>query len=994
MKKRMVCFCLALALVLGLIPAAAFGASVVANGYCGNGSEKNITWTLYSDGLLALNGSGDMKNYNFHTVPWSNNCHDINRVIISSGITSIGNCAFSNCDLLTSVDIPNSVTSIGEFAFSYCYNLSSVDIPDGTITIGSHAFHWCKSMTTVTIPNSVTDICSGAFLSCQSLTYVTIPNSVTSISDQVFGGCIKLTDVTISSNATKIGAGAFYGTNISSIFIPSSVTSIGNCAFAHCTNLISVSIPSSVTNIEYEAFDCCHRLTSIIIPSGVPSIGSATFDYCHCLTNITIPVSVTNIGRWAFKGCNSLTDVYYEGSKAQWDVISIDLDNECLTGATIHYNFSGGIEENQSSFVASRPFLIGTGGDGKSMPKTAEVSGTIWNDEWFFEPSTTYNHELARTAITLSNADYVLDDKDKGINGEENMKGLLTQFGFDEDAISWNRIKPTAEDNDTVSFTLAAKKLNGGDGSQPTLILIDIKGTSSDEEWYSNFNIGETAQIHTGFGNASYYIVVNRLTQYLKEIERNGFLTDSSTRFLVTGHSRGAAVANLVAAHLNGRTNFDRTNIYGYTFATPAVASIAKKTGYENIFNILNQEDFVPYLPLEKWGFARFGIDLRLPSRSNYPTAFGIFNSVQSKMKTEYTTLCEKEFGAYPNGIQPVIDLVDDINNLAPTQLSFCRDNHWYYGDLFVPCTKYFESIAAFLSSTAGKGAILDLGLTSVGSFGPITRFFIGYHVIPDNIPLYEGSRIWSAHAPATYYSWMKTCTAEELFGDANWATKPTFKNLKVACPVDVFVYDENDDLVASVVNNEIVVNTLAVDVTDDVKTIHLPDGQEYRVEVVTNDSYEQDDTLTYSVTEYEGQETVSSVAYEDIPLEADSSFEGTVTTSEDEITPCTLSSSEETLEPDTVVLAERKSTMISDAAVELIDGAYQVTAKLSCPDASARVLCASYSPEGKMLDITSQAAAETISLRVKEDETAVTLKLFVVNSYGTPLDMCLPVKL
>lgn len=71
---------------------------------------------------------------------------------------------------------------------------------------------------------------------------------------------------------------------------------------------------------------------------------------------------------------------------------------------------------------------------------------------------------------------------------------------------------------------------------------------------------------------------------------------------LVTGHSLGAAVANLVAAKLNEMVNQGdiQADVYAYTFATPTVKSSTTgdaTTRYTNIFNILNTNDVVTYLP-------------------------------------------------------------------------------------------------------------------------------------------------------------------------------------------------------------------------------------------------------------------------------------------------------------------------------------------------------------------------------------------------------------
>jgi len=58
------------------------------------------------------------------------------------------------------------------------------------------------------------------------------------------------------------------------------------------------------------------------------------------LTSITIPDGVTSFGEGAFDGCSGLTDVYYGGTKAQWEKIEIDNTegrNDPLLNATIHY---------------------------------------------------------------------------------------------------------------------------------------------------------------------------------------------------------------------------------------------------------------------------------------------------------------------------------------------------------------------------------------------------------------------------------------------------------------------------------------------------------------------------------------------------------------------------------------------------------------------------------------------------------------------------------
>lgn len=84
--------------------------------------------------------------------------------------------------------------------------------------------------------------------------------------------------------------------------------------------------------------------TDIIIPRTSPendvvtSIDSSAFAG-EAIETITIPTTIEEIGRKAFNGCTSLTDVYYEGTKEQWEVLcdSIGTGNTALLDANIHF---------------------------------------------------------------------------------------------------------------------------------------------------------------------------------------------------------------------------------------------------------------------------------------------------------------------------------------------------------------------------------------------------------------------------------------------------------------------------------------------------------------------------------------------------------------------------------------------------------------------------------------------------------------------------------
>ena len=206
MKKRMLGIILALVSVF--VCSAITHASEVDSGLCGN----QLTWTLDSNGVLTISGTGAMENYKFDSgvyAPWYSYRDSIVAAVMEDGVTTIGNSAFYNCSNLASVTIPESVTVIEWGAFHSCAGLMSVTIPDGVTSIGAVAFFGCSSLPTVTLPDSVSTIGNSAFRRCNSLTSVTIPESVTAMGDYVFQDCSTLSEVTFEGGAPAIGNNAF-----------------------------------------------------------------------------------------------------------------------------------------------------------------------------------------------------------------------------------------------------------------------------------------------------------------------------------------------------------------------------------------------------------------------------------------------------------------------------------------------------------------------------------------------------------------------------------------------------------------------------------------------------------------------------------------------------------------------------------------------------------------------------------------------------------------
>jgi surface antigen len=159
---------------------------IIDRGYCGEeGDGTNISWTLDTEGVLRIEGSGRMKSWSMEDAwpgsggvlaDWHRYYEEIKAVNVSSGINGLGTSAFAFCRSLSSIQLPDSVTSIGDYAFDGCCSLSSIKLPSTLTTTGDHAFYDCTSLSSIQLPSTLTMIGDNAFYDCRSLRSIHLPD--------------------------------------------------------------------------------------------------------------------------------------------------------------------------------------------------------------------------------------------------------------------------------------------------------------------------------------------------------------------------------------------------------------------------------------------------------------------------------------------------------------------------------------------------------------------------------------------------------------------------------------------------------------------------------------------------------------------------------------------------------------------------------------------------------------------------------------------------
>ena len=364
-----------------------------------NSCGEGLTWKL-SYGTLTISGTGKMDSYSSGGAPWHSQRAGIRQIVISEGVTSIGECAFEDCLRVTSISIPSSVTELNEYCFYACESMENITIPQSVTRIADGVFDACEKLTDIyyggtdaswkhitswnaglwdnvtihstgvftgkcgdnltwTIDNNEVLTISGTgripdyndsssggnntapwYGYAYQIKKVVLGSGVQNIGNDAFADCYGMTDITIPDGVTSIGDSAFYGCSaLTEISIPGTVSSIGDSVFSGCSALTEISIPSTVSSIGSYAFSGC-ALREVKIPQGITSIQSRTFQYCTQLTKITIPASVTSVEICAFDNCPVLKTVYYGGTEAQWEGMHVDNyagNNSALLDATLYF---------------------------------------------------------------------------------------------------------------------------------------------------------------------------------------------------------------------------------------------------------------------------------------------------------------------------------------------------------------------------------------------------------------------------------------------------------------------------------------------------------------------------------------------------------------------------------------------------------------------------------------------------------------------------------
>ena len=628
---------------------------------------------------------------------------------------------------------------------------------------------------------------------------------------------------------TRIGDEAFKGSDVlKSITIPSGVTSIGVEAFAGCINLISLTIPDSVASIGEFAFYKCSVLTSITILDGVTSIGDYAFAACVNLKKTTIPRSVTSIGESAFADDdsfeiytykssyadqyaqeNNITVVYIDDIEIEDDTareVKFDNISEISIGTIAGITFSVITTSYENMLVACNnlKYIVKSGLEDQGMTIRDLPTEADENGKWAFSVCISVKaveyYENTAVIITFDDTDKsyvksisVSDSTENLILNEIKNVKVSYKSEINDDKIGTMEIKwgfdyftPNAnlyQNNLAIASLVLSRSIEAG--------KTDVESTLKKLD-FNNVSVNNYESEDTGIGRISFALASREYTYH------------GNNRVLIAVVCRGTINWN--------DTRNDLASLYIDSFGISASNVHKWVNQYINTYEFDKKysKDNIKFLVT---GHSLGGVTANL-------LAHELEENTSSENIYTYTFAapCGTNNSVRLNNVFNILNEEDVVPHIPTKSIISQKPRHGK--DIWFNRKDYEPYIYNRFRAITNNGNLRDTMKAL-------------------NLDLVK-KKLW-AHSCDTYLAYLLTRSdADEL-----WTYK--IRCAKVACPVDVEVYDSGGNLVGRVVNNEIdqtLEQGVIIYVEGDIKYIYMIYEGDYTFKLTGSDS----GTMTYSI--------------------------------------------------------------------------------------------------------------------------------------------------
>ena len=259
--------------------------------------------------------------------------------------------------------------------------------------------------------------------------------------------------------------------------------------------------------------------------------------------------------------------------------------------------------------------------------------------------------ETLSSQVAISSASWYGEEEDQYevdySNNSHNVVDFLKKMDFKD--VSTNKYYTLEKEENSGAVAVGHKTITTS-GKTYTLLAVIPRSAGYKQEWVGNFNVGDSG-IHDGFKAAR-----DEMLRYVKKYIQDNNI-EGNLKVWTVGHSRGAAVSNMLGAFFAGggieyfgnSVSITPEDVYCYTYATPTTIipgtdknvelSVAGYRGgeeylsdtvgdayaytkggqvdpkdkvYGGIRNFISPYDFITMLPPEAWGYTHYGTDVSI----------------------------------------------------------------------------------------------------------------------------------------------------------------------------------------------------------------------------------------------------------------------------------------------------------------------------------------------------------------------------------------------
>lgn len=343
----------------------------------GIGTTGEAAWEVV-DTVLTISGEGAMADYEQGMAPWYGLSEKIRTVVITDGVTEVGDNAFYGLSSVKNAIIADSVTKIGAGAFAGCSKLSAVLIPDSVTVVEDGAF---SAETAACVSGSSSFANAEGFKTYtagvegdEAINY----DGQSNISWAVYGG-----DTLVVS-----GQGSMRNSYKDDI-VPWN---------DYAASLKTAVVDYGITNIVAAMFNRPEYtvLETIIIADGVERINYEEIAKCPALLRYDMSNTITSIAHYVVNGNNTLAELNFPGSLSEG------------RGATIHFSGLWGLQ--RVTFEEGFNYLATDASDGQYLINGAPVSSLVFPTSVTKVGSYSFRGLYGLTRLEFLNPDTVISD--------------------------------------------------------------------------------------------------------------------------------------------------------------------------------------------------------------------------------------------------------------------------------------------------------------------------------------------------------------------------------------------------------------------------------------------------------------------------------------------------------------------------------------------------------------------------------------------------------